>query len=126
MPLYEMGRIRFSASSFNRLSNNYRTLDLKNTTKLAGSRGISPETVNGLALAASSGGRWVWSPTSRGSTEAGLLTAGNRCWVESGELLSTSKPSEILVVVDRGDPVEYGPDSAGLWWIMMLFGLRGD
>jgi hypothetical protein len=47
-----------------------------------------------------------------GSTEAGLLTDGNRCWVESGELLSTSKPSETLMVADRGDPVEYGPDRA--------------
>ena len=35
------------------------TLDLKNTTKFAGSRGISPDAVNGLALAASKGGRWV-------------------------------------------------------------------
>lgn len=43
-----------------RLVNKFRlTLDLKNTTKFAGSRGINPDTVNGLALAASKGGTWV-------------------------------------------------------------------
>lgn len=40
-----------------RLDNVSCTLDLKNTTKVAGSKGMSPDTVNGLALAASKGGR---------------------------------------------------------------------
>ena len=59
------------------------------------------------------------------SAEAGLLTDGNRCWVESGELLSTSKPSETLMAADRGDPAEYEPDRAGLWYIMLSV-LKGD
>jgi hypothetical protein len=51
--------IRLSTSIFNVLKSLRITLDLKNTTKFAGSRGMRPDTVNGLALAASKGGRWV-------------------------------------------------------------------
>ena len=40
------------------------TVDLKNMTRFAGSRGISPDKVSGLTLAESKGDRWVRRMTS--------------------------------------------------------------
>ena len=65
--------IRLNTGIFD-VSKNFRlTLDLKNMTKFAGSRGMSPDTINGLALAASKGGPLDrWQPMLSGKRRAPL------------------------------------------------------